>query len=259
MGDKFVKIKGILLDKDGTLIDFFSLWGEAACKVTERVIDEYHLGQLPQARGCLLDSLGIKDGLADPEGALAWKSYSMIADDVYCALENQMKKHSFSPCTKFCRENLEKTLVREFTEETCTKVTEFKTFTDLKKLMSALAEKGIKLGVATTDTLGAAKDCCQKLGIYDKISFWAADGAEYPLKPDAEIITAAARLWGITPAEIAMVGDTPNDLRFAKNGHAVGIAVLCGTGKRKDLERLADYTINSLDDLLPLLCRENYI
>ena len=139
-----MKIKGILLDKDGTLIDFFSLWGEAACKVTERVIDEYHLGQLPQARGCLLDSLGIKDGLADPEGALAWKSYSMIADDVYCALENQMKKHSFSPCTKFCRENLEKTLVREFTEETCTKVTEFKTFTDLKKLMSALAEKGIK-------------------------------------------------------------------------------------------------------------------
>lgn len=49
-------------------------------------------------------------------------------------------------------------------------------------------------------------------------------------------------------------GDTPNDMRFAANAHATGIAVLSGTGSRLALEPLADVVIGSVDDLWKLIC-----
>lgn len=85
-----MRIKGILFDKDGTLIDFFSLWLYAA----RRVIPEFIRGNdleekqnTTELENVLYESIGIFSDQIDPNGALAYKSYREIAQDMERALE----------------------------------------------------------------------------------------------------------------------------------------------------------------------------
>ena len=63
------------------------------------------------------------------------------------------------------------------------------------------------------------------------VTFWGTDDGTLPVKPDGKLVELAAESWNIKPEELLMVGDTPNDMRFAHNGHAFAIGVLSGTGK----------------------------
>ena len=69
------------------------------------------------------------------------------------------------------------------------------------------------------------------------------------VKPDGKLVELAAESWHIKPEELLMVGDTPNDMRFAHNGHAFAIGVLSGTGKIHHMECVADDLIESVAEL----------
>ena len=73
-------IKGILFDKDGTLIDFFSLWMGAAKAVVIQFLKENELSEEVKER--VFYAMGIENGEIDPYGGLAYKSYSEIALDI---------------------------------------------------------------------------------------------------------------------------------------------------------------------------------
>lgn len=75
-------IKGILFDKDGTIIDFFKLWQPAVAPVLNRLIDDYQLYPKSLYFPKLERAIGILDGQIDPEGAIAWKPYQLIAEDL---------------------------------------------------------------------------------------------------------------------------------------------------------------------------------
>ena len=237
-------IKGILFDKDGTLIDFYSVWGEAAYTVAGRLCDNHGM---PEAQEEVLKSLGVENGRADPEGALAWKSYAGIAEDLAPMLGMALDV-----------EGLTKEVARDFFEEVAMKRTEYPTFTDLPRMMEALRRQDIRIGLATTDEPLSTQICMEILKIEGFVSFWGTAGKGLPEKPDGRLIRLAAEEWRIEPYEIAVVGDTPNDMRFAAAGGAVGIAVLSGTGGRKTLEPLSDYMIDSVDDLSGLIEKINF-
>lgn len=240
-----MEIKGILFDKDGTLIDFYEVWGTAVSPVMEKLLHKYGLSGIAHIREKLLEKLGVVGQRIDPEGALAWKPYHLIAEDLLEVLGNFEGKPEAKELTQ--------ELINGFYEEVCEKRQEYPAFTDLPVLMKELAGMGIKVGLATTDEFASAKICMEKLGIADYISFYGTAGGSLPVKPSGELIKAAAEYWQIEPCQIAVVGDTPNDMRFAHNGNAVGIAVLSGTGKKEDLQPWADDIINSVDDLTALL------
>ncbi len=243
-GRKMV-IKGILFDKDGTLIDFYEVWGTAVSPVMEKLLRKYGLSEVPGIREKMMKKIGIVDRKIDPEGALAWKPYNMIAEDLLNAMGNFDKKPDVKELTE--------ELVNGFYAEVCEKRQNYPTFTDLQILMEDLSDMGIKVGLATTDELNSTKICMEKLGIAEKISFYGTAGGFLPVKPDGELIKEAAKLWNIEPSEIAVVGDTPNDMRFAHNGNALGIAVLSGVGKKEDLQPVADEIIDSVNHLTALL------
>ena len=73
-----MEIKGILFDKDGTLIDFFKVWEPAIKPVLERLLAQLGLEFDREEKECLLKRLGYRNGKIDPEGAIAWKSYRGI-------------------------------------------------------------------------------------------------------------------------------------------------------------------------------------
>lgn len=240
-----MEIKGILFDKDGTLIDFYEVWGTAAEAVMKHLAEKYGTGETEKLSHKLLEALGVHGGIIDSEGALAWKSYDLIAKDLIRAME----QNGISACF----DDLKQYLVDGFYEEVCVKRHDYPMFADLKNLMQYLHGMGIKTGLATTDGYASARVCMERIGIDQEISFYGTGGLGYPEKPDGNLVIQAAEEWNINPEEIAVVGDTPNDMRFAKNGNAVGIAVLSGVGKREELELLADYIIDSVDDLIELL------
>ena len=75
-------IRGILFDKDGTLVDFFSLWLQAALAVTPAFLEENHIQPDKDMTDYVLRAMGVEDGKVDPRGALAYKSYQEIAADI---------------------------------------------------------------------------------------------------------------------------------------------------------------------------------
>jgi phosphoglycolate phosphatase len=69
------------------------------------------------------------------------------------------------------------------------------------------------------------------------------------------MVEAFVRHTGLSPQEIALVGDSTHDLHAARKAGAVAIAVLSGPATREDLEPHADHVINSIADLPDLVAR----
>ena len=59
-------IRGILFDKDGTLVDFFSLWLQAALAVTPAFLEENHIQPDKDMIDYVLRAMGVEDGKVDP-------------------------------------------------------------------------------------------------------------------------------------------------------------------------------------------------
>ncbi|MDT2749987.1 hypothetical protein P7H30_09665 [Streptococcus parauberis] len=83
-------IKGILFDKDGTLIDFLSLWQPAILPVLNRLMTDYHLYPKYRYRKQLAEVIGFHNGDIDPEGAIAWKPYQLMAEDLGGVIEKEV-------------------------------------------------------------------------------------------------------------------------------------------------------------------------
>ena len=125
-----MEIKGILFDKDGTLIDFYEVWGTAAGPVMERILNEYGLSSEKGMKDKLLEAIGVHGNVIDSEGALAWKPYAWIAKDLANVLLLENVNASCERLTEQLREG--------FYEEVSIKRQEYPVFTDVKKLMEKL-------------------------------------------------------------------------------------------------------------------------
>lgn len=244
-----MEIKGILFDKDGTLIDFYSVWAKAVNPVMDKILKENGLMEVLGLKKAIFERLGIRaNGEIDPEGPLAWMPYDRIAQEIMAVIH----RSSVENC-QVDTERLKRQLIDGFYREICGSNEKYEVFTDMQELMEQLGRRGISVGLATTDEYDSAKSCMERLGINRWISFYGTPDGALPVKPDGRLVELAAEQWGIQPDEIAVVGDTPNDMRFAANGRALGIGVLSGTGKKEDLGLLADYVIDSVNELIPLL------
>jgi phosphoglycolate phosphatase len=120
----------------------------------------------------------------------------------------------------------------------------------LPPVFEALLALGLKLGVATNDGEVSAK---RHLGALKVDHFFTAifgsDSVAIP-KPSGQMVRMFAGRAGISPHEIAMVGDNTHDLEEARNGGAgLAIGVLSGNAQRHHLAPHADFVFDSIADL----------
>ena len=62
-----MSIKGILFDKDGTILDFNSTWIPAAKLIIRKLLEEYSHAQDDDLEKALMNSIGIVDGRIMPD------------------------------------------------------------------------------------------------------------------------------------------------------------------------------------------------
>lgn len=233
------EIKGILFDKDGTLIDFQKTWYGIA-----------DLMALQAAKG--------DRGKADRLMARAGYDYGehrFRADSVFAAGTNADIVALWYP-------RLGEKRRREMTVY-------FDTFTAEQGALQAvplpgcldavagLHRSGFRMAVATNDSTGGAEKALLALGIAQMFdAAYGYDAVANP-KPAPDTVQAFSDLTGLKPAEIAVVGDNRHDLEMAKAGGAVAIGVLSGTGTRETLAPLADAVLASIADLPGYLAERN--
>lgn len=241
-----MKVKGILFDKDGTLIDFYSLWLNIALEVIPKFLEINNIDdENKKIEKDILEAIGVNDGVVDPLGALAYKSYYFIAEDISYAL---IKNNIYIKVERIYEQILEL-----FNSSVTSETIEYKTFTNVIELMKKLKELDIFIGLATADTIISAKSCLEKLGVLEYFDFVGGDDGVLLPKPEPDMFNEFRKISGLDKDEIIIVGDTLCDMKFSKNCGCKSIGVLSGVSREKDLKEKADYIIDSVADLIPAL------
>ncbi len=231
-------IKGILFDKDGTIIDF-SLWRNAGVNMIKTVLNEYGLKDNNLNRE-LQKSIGITENGVEPFGALAYKTHEHVALEMHFIL-SRYRKIDFEEFKIHVAELLRNEVLRDDAE--------IRETTDLRALFNHLKEKGIKVGLATADTYQSAMHMVNKLNHQDLYDFFGSyDGVMKP-KPHKDMCVRFCEMYGFKPYEVAIVGDSYNDMMFARNSGAIGVGVLSGVSSKINLKDTADIIIPSVDSL----------
>lgn len=232
-------IKGILFDKDGTLVDFQKTWYAIADLMA------LHAAQGDRHKA---DGLMVKAGYD-------YEKHRFRGDSVFAAGTNADIVALWYP-------GLDEMRRREMTVY-------FDTFTaeqgalqsvplpGSQDAVAALHRSGFRLGVATNDSTGGAEKTLLALGIAQMFdAAYGYDAVANP-KPAPDTIQAFSDLTGLKPSEIAMVGDNRHDLEMAKAGGAgLAVGVLSGTGTRESLAPLADVVLESIAELPGYLARD---
>ncbi len=230
-----MSLAGILFDKDGTLVDFDATWGGATHAVMQamttgrpeiyaRLAEAMHY--LPAERRFLPTSPMIAGSTADYVG-----TWATILDRVSdAALFDEIDR-------RFGVEGLANLLP----------------LGDPAVVFAVLRARGLHLGIATNDAEASARSQCDRLGLTPHLSFIAGYDSGYGVKPEPGMAVAFARLVGVPPRRIALVGDSVHDLEAARAAGAVAVAVLTGPAARAALEPHADHVIDGVADLVGLL------
>ena len=225
-------IKGILFDKDGTLVDFNATW------------------------------MGIADFMAmDAAEGDRWKADRLLSAAGFDFISKRFKPDSiFASGTNM--DVVELWFPRLSDEDQMLAVARFNEITSVQGSSMAVALPGIvetlttlhrksyRLGVATNDSTSGAEKTLVTLGVAQLFdAAYGYDSVARP-KPAPDTIMAFCDLTGLRPAEIAMVGDNRHDREMARaGGCGLAVGVLSGTGTRESLSAIADVVLNSVADL----------
>lgn len=229
-------IKGILFDKDGTLIEFHSLWLRAAKEVLAAFIIMNNLKlDSRQIRG-LWNAIGVEEEIIRQDGALAYKTYAGIGADI--------AKYLITEGIMISKESAGKQIENLFESVLQNNSMEYRETCDLHRLFHELKKRKIKIGLATADNEPVSRICLEKLGIIDQFDYLGWDDGKRRPKPAPDLLLDFCEQFHLNTWEVAVVGDTVNDMRFAKENGALAIGTLSGIGTKEELQKEADVIVN---------------
>lgn len=224
-------IRGILFDKDGTLVDYESTWSPI-----NRRVASLAAGGDPALARRLLELGGYDARLGRTRGG------SLLA----AAHTREIAQAWIDAGAPFDVDDLTHRMDVVFAEGAHDSVP----VTDVAALFDRLRARGLALGVATSDGVRAARATLARLGLRPEDLFVAGYDSGFGSKPQPGMVRGFCAATGLKPAQVIVVGDNTHDLEMA---HAAGCAgalgVLSGTGVEAELAARACAVLPSIDSL----------
>jgi len=225
-------IRGVLFDKDGTLLDFERTWAPVSRRCAEVA------AQSPHQVDALLDAAG-HDPTTDhfrPGSAMVAGTAVDVAQAFQSVLQDGRSVEELAAL-------VDATFLAE--AGTCAVPID-----GLEHVIATLRDRGLVLGVATSDNTASAESALKVLELRHHFAFVCGYDAGFGGKPGPGMVLGFCAATGLHPAEVAVVGDSTHDLEMAHNaGAGLRVGVLTGPAQRSDLAHLADLVLASAADL----------
>jgi len=230
-------IKGILFDKDGTLIEFEDTWHKIFKEIFRTLQEQYGLSkaktdQIKEISGFLEDS---------------FKKESLIQ---YATVDEITSQWEDVIADSFFTQQRLKQIMEEHSKDSAVEIAPMP---GAIKTVKSLYNEGYILGLATADSKESTLDNLKRLGIKDCFHFIGSDDGFYRGKPDPHMGESFCEAHGMVPEEVLYVGDSVTDMVFAEECgfHFIGIK---GTNNSWEEFRDKGYlTVKNLNELETLI------
>jgi phosphoglycolate phosphatase len=226
-------IRGILFDKDGTLIDYWATWIPINRKAA------LFAAQGDEALARELLRLGGHDPDTDRVVAGAPLAAGGIDDIARAFAQHPAVRYSLALSS-----GIERIFCSGGATHSALIVGTLPTLTELRA-------RGFLLGVATNDSAAGLDASLAPHGVLPLLDFAVGCDSGFGAKPAPGMVLAFCDAIGAHPQEIAVVGDAIHDLAMGRAaGAGLTVGVLSGTSGREDLEIGADVILDSIVELL---------
>ncbi|QTF08689.1 HAD family hydrolase [Brenneria izadpanahii] len=230
-----MRFKGLLFDKDGTLLEFHSMWLLIARAVAARLL-QAHPNVTVSAQS-LLTAIGASGDRIANHGLLATHPAEDIAKAWYRLMAISGDLALFTRQVKG--------LFNSQVEENPLLI---RALPGVKETLAGLKEQGFKLGVATADSKDATIFSLEKAGIYHLFDYIGYSDGDIAPKPAPVLLHRFCARCDLNAGDIVIFGDTVSDMLFGRNAGAKRVGVLTGAASREDLEPYADMILSSVAD-----------
>lgn len=226
------RIRGVLFDKDGTVLDYWKTW----VPINRRVAMYAANGDAALARRLL--NLGGHDPATDMVRSGS-PFAAGTAEDLARLFAGTFRGGSMVDLVAgidgIFRDGGAETAVAE---------------AGARGVIEALTRHGLVSGLATNDSVAGMTASLGRAGLDDVFAFKIAADSGHGAKPEPGMALAFAEFAGFDPDVLAVVGDSVHDLEMARRaGFGLKIAVLSGPGIDADLRPMADLVLPSIREL----------
>ena len=224
-------IRAILFDKDGTLVDFQRTWGPA----THAVLAHFAGGDR-----------AVFEALAAVSG--------FVAAEQRFLLDSPIISGASPDFGRLWAQVLGRPATADFFAEidrlyNVTGLDHLVPIGDPAGVLAGLRRRGYRLGIATNDAKAGAHAQMARLGLAQIVEFIAGYDSGFGTKPAAGPVLAFARAIDVEAHEVAVVGDSVEDLAAARAAGAIAVGVRSGPIPGELLAPHADALIDSIADL----------
>ncbi len=212
-----MKIKGIIFDKDGTLIEFEKTWHKVFRNIFQELEEAYGLSKEEILRIKKLS--GFTELGFEKESLIQYAPVEEIIMQWMDVIGPPKEKETGKkPITK---DALSMLLERHSKGPDATVTPLANTLETIQKLY----QKGYILGIVTADSKESTLHNVNLLGIESYFKFLGSDDGFFRGKPDPHMGEAFCRKFQLEPNEVLYVGDSLTDMLFAENNgfYFVGI------------------------------------
>lgn len=227
----------IVFDKDGTLIDLHARWAPWIAGLCRAIAD-----------GC-----GDSAAVADLEAALGVSGARLVADSPAAVLTGADIRRVAVDAMAIRGHDRSRVATSVAEAYGSTAVGELVPLGEVATTMARLADRGFKLGIATSDDRANTLAELDELRIRSLMIGVRCGDDPGPGKPDPEVLFGLADELEVAPSELIFVGDSLVDMATAVAASVRFVAVVGGSSAEADLASHARALVPDISGLLSLL------
>lgn len=235
-------IETIFFDKDGTFIDLHYFWGKMTQMRCQEIIKRFNLSDKIIDKLCDYLGYDLKNKKMKSDGITALYSRSKIIEifrgkllEIGVGVTEIELAQIFDDVSLVFYKEIEK-----YT----------KPINDAIKFIKKIREKGVKTAIITSDSVDSAKITIKNFGWDDLFDIVLGRESSGETKESGALTKIALEKTVSDCKTTVMVGDAPTDYLCATNaGVLKTILVATGQVDKKDLEKVSEYTVNSLSEI----------